>query len=61
MKTIYKVLDASNGLYQDVESKESAETLAREIAWQFYLLHTHGKPVSKVVVTEEGAEIWGEA
>lgn len=58
MQTTYKVLDPSNGLYQERETQESAELLARELAWQFYLTHTHDNPISKVVVTEENVEIW---
>lgn len=61
MRTIYKVLNPNIGEYQESETKESAELLAREIAWQFYLAHTHQAPISKVVITDEGAEIWGEA
>jgi hypothetical protein len=58
MQIVYKVLDPNNGLYQQVETQENAEELAREIAWQFYLTHTHEKPITKVEISEDGSEIW---
>lgn len=58
MQIIYKILDPNNGLYQQADTIEAAEELARAIAWQFYLSHTHDKPISKVEISEEGVEVW---
>ena len=58
MKTIFKVLNPANGLYADYLTMEDAQAAAKERAWEFYLEHTHQCPISKVFVTEEGAEIW---
>jgi hypothetical protein len=58
MQIVYKVLDPKSGLYQEAETQETAEELASEIAWQFYISHTHEKPISKVEILEDGSEIW---
>jgi len=60
MEIIYKVLNPKDGLYQTEKTQELAQTLASKLAWEFYLEHTHGKPISKVIVTEEGFQIWGQ-
>lgn len=62
MQTVYRVLNPATGGYAECNTKEEAEILARERAWEFYLLQTHNAPISKVMITDEGAEIWtGEA
>jgi hypothetical protein len=58
MQIVYKILDPNSGLYQQAETQETAEELAGEIAWQFYLSHTHEKPITKVEILEDGSEIW---
>lgn len=54
----YKVLNPNTGLYDSVDTLEEAEMLAKEIAWKFYNLHCHGKPISKVIVNDDGSEVW---
>jgi hypothetical protein len=58
MKTIYKILDPNNGSYETGNTEEEANTKAKEIAWNFYVSQTHGKPISKVTITDEGYEVW---
>lgn len=58
MKTIFKVLNPANGLYNEYQTMEEAQTAAKQFAWDFYFEHTHKNPISKVLITEEGAEIW---
>lgn len=58
MKTIFKVLNPDTGLYAEYSTIEAAQDAAKEYAWAFYYEHTHQCPISKVLITEEGAEIW---
>jgi hypothetical protein len=58
MRTIYKILNPSNGLYETCDTEEEANTKAKEIAWNFYVSQTHGKPISRVTITDEGYEVW---
>ena len=56
---VFKVLNPNDGSYTDCATLEKAKAHAKLIAWNFYMMHTHNAPISKVVMTEEGAEIWG--
>jgi hypothetical protein len=58
MKTIFKVLNPTDGSYVDCDDEQLAIEQAKSTAWAFYLLHTHDAPISKVTTTEEGHEIW---
>jgi hypothetical protein len=58
MRTIYKILNPSIGSYETCDTEEEANSRAKEVAWQFYLSHTHGTPITKVEVTDENYEIW---
>lgn len=58
MQTIYKVFNPTAGVYHQCGTQEDANNMARELAWQFYMTHTHGAPISKVTVTDAGEEIW---
>lgn len=61
MKTEYRVFDPSKGIYTNYVNLEEATTAAKSKAWEFYCYHCNGKALSKVIITDEGAEIWGEA
>ena len=58
MATRYAILNPMIGEYEYVDSQEEVLTRARELAWQFYLAHTHSAPVSQVDTDAEGAETW---
>ena len=59
MKTEYRVLNPATGQYEKYMTVEEATVRSQEIALEFYKSHCHNTPVSKVIITEEGAEIWG--
>jgi hypothetical protein len=61
MKTIYKVLNPINGCYTSFTDKESALEQAQKNAWDFYLLHTHQKPVVQITLADDGREYWGDS
>jgi hypothetical protein len=58
MKTIYKVLNPIDGCYTSFDDMQLALEEAKKYAWNFYLLHTHQKPVSKITVEDDGREHW---
>lgn len=60
MTTIYKVFNPTIGTYETetYNSEEEANVKAKEVAWAFYLSHTHETPISKVEVTNDGSEIY---
>ena len=59
MKTEYRVFNPSTGVYISYETLEEANQKAHEMAWEFFNLHCN-QPIAKVVITDEGAEIWGK-
>ena len=58
MATRYAVLNPSAGEYVYVDSHNECLTKAKELAWQFYLTHTHNSPISQVDTDDTGAETW---
>lgn len=61
MKIKYKIPVPSTGLYLEADTLEEANLIAREAAWEFYKQQTAPQPISKVLITDEGAEIWGSS
>ena len=57
MKIIYKILNPQTGNYVNKSSIEECTKAFAELAYQFYLSHTHGTPIS-IVVEDEGVETW---
>lgn len=58
MTTRYAILNPAVGEYEYVDSQEEILVRAQALAWQFYLAHTYGAPVSQVDSNAEGAETW---
>lgn len=58
MTTRYAILNPLAGEYEYVDSQEEILARAQALAWQFYLAHTHGAPISQVDTDAEGAETW---
>lgn len=58
MTTKFAIINPATGTYEFVATKsELTETIAT-MAFEFFLLHTHGNPVSLVEVLEDGSEVW---
>ena len=58
MQTVYKVLNPNTGGYDSYNSEEEAMNAAKDIAWAFYLTHTHNNPISTVTILGSGEEVW---
>lgn len=58
MTTKYARLSPLDGSYTHFDSLEAAIDAAFIEAWNFYMSHTHGQPLSKVVVADDGSETW---
>lgn len=58
MTVKYAIFNPSNGEYVFVNTEDEIEDKKREIAMEFYLLHTHNSPVSKITVNEDDSETW---
>lgn len=61
MQIKYRIPVPSTGLYQEADTFEEASLIARDVAWEFYKQQTAPQPIAKVLITDEGAEIWGAA
>lgn len=54
----YAVLNPLDGTYTFATDVQERDAIARQRAWDFYLLHVHGVPYSIVEVAEDGSEQW---
>jgi hypothetical protein len=58
MTTKFAIINPATGNYEFVATEsELVETIAT-MAFEFFLSHTHGNPVSFVEVLEDGSEVW---
>jgi hypothetical protein len=57
-KIEYRVFDPSIGSYASFDTQEEANTQAQITAWSIFLRMAHDKPISKVIIQEDGTEIW---
>ena len=55
---IYRVLNPTDGSYLDAGTLEQATDIMIQTAWDFFLHHTHGNPVSLVEILDNGNERW---
>jgi hypothetical protein len=58
MTTIYKVLNPSDGTYTSHVTEDSCLERVIDVAYQFYLNHTHNIPYSVVTMMVDGSETW---
>ena len=54
----YAVLNPADGTYQKFDTLEDAVSAGVEIAFNFYLLHTHNQPFVNITTNEDGSETW---
>jgi hypothetical protein len=54
----YAVLNPNEGSYQRFDTTEEAINAAIDIAFAFYLHHTHNQPFADITINEDGSEIW---
>lgn len=54
----YAILNPVKGEYVFVNTEDEIEDKKREIAMEFYLLHTHNSPVTKVIINQDNSEVW---
>jgi len=58
METKFATLDPLSGGYSLFSSEDEAIAHAAKKAFDLYISHTHGNPVSKVSIDANGAETW---
>lgn len=54
----FKVINPLDGSYTGAVTEQERNQLLAEIAWKFFLAHTHDAPYSVVVTNEDGSESW---
>lgn len=54
----FAVLDPATGQYTKFDTAEAALDAGAQIAANFYLAQTHGRPFAVIEVAENGAETW---
>lgn len=60
-KIIYKIFNPSNALYADAETMDECIETVAQLAYDFFMKHTHNAPYSIVEVQDNGAEVWRTA
>lgn len=58
MTTKFAIINPNDGTYNYTTSEEERDKLLSEIAWKFYLEHTHNMPYSIVTIGEDSSETW---
>jgi hypothetical protein len=58
MKQKFAVLNPSTGLYDEFSSSDLAVSAAVQVAFDFFIAHTHGQPFAVIEVDDTGKETW---
>ena len=58
MTTKYAILNPMTGTYSYADDERAALSEMKKIATEFYLIHTHGSPISKIKVNDDNSETW---
>jgi hypothetical protein len=54
----YAVLNPKDGSYQRFDTIDEVVKAAVDVAFAFYLDHTHNMPFADITVNEDGSETW---
>jgi len=60
MTIIYKIFDPEKSKYIDCEDANKVVEIMANLAWKFYFFYCRNKPFQKVVVNEDGSELWAD-
>lgn len=58
MTTKFAVINPLTGIYTYTETVQERNQLIANLAWAFFLSHTHNEPFSCVTINEDGSEAW---
>ena len=58
MEIKYGIFNPTTGQYEYDSALDTTFNKITDLAFQFYMHHTHDSPVSKVTINDDGSETW---